>query len=120
MKRSRPLTRELEQCLRILMAMMAGIEAVLARCLAQHQMGSLHHDAAEAGLCCQTLSARLGGWLDETSEDCCDDRLAGLLSAASQLDRLAGSFSRHPGEPGDDPMVPRSQERRSLPCPHRA
>ena len=92
---ARPLTSELEQCLQTLLAMIAEIEAVLSTYLDRHQTGPQHQDAGEAHLFCETLRKRLTAWLEASSEESCDDRLAELLGSATQLDRLAEALSRH-------------------------
>ncbi|MFT4639999.1 MAG: hypothetical protein ACI8T1_003324 [Verrucomicrobiales bacterium] len=92
--KARPLTSELEQCLQTLLAMIAEIETVLSTYLEQHQTGPQHADALEIQLFCQTLRKRLETWLNDTSDDVCEARLAELLGSATQLDRL----SRNPGD----------------------
>ncbi len=108
---ARPLTSELEECLRLLIELTGEIEEVLPPYIAAHpEMGLPRHDAAEAQLFFQTLNHRLKSWLDGDGEESGDERLAQLLEAAEQCDLLASALNRHRGDSRLDHAMERFAE----------
>lgn len=99
----KPLTREFQACLEILLTMCREMSPAIDGYIERHPLGDLHHAAAEAALWFRNFERDLLRCFLENADpsrgrEDCTDYLDDLLSRADDLHALAENLRSHKGD----------------------